>query len=405
MRRRSFAVLLSLAMLVAALPVWTAAAEPVLLESEGSVSISVESNADGAAEVSAADLEAAVDRALSAGGDQAPAVEVRVDLPAEPSYMEITLPVAAVETLGGYQGAVLTISSALASVALDDDAMAAIANQTAGKTATLSVTALTSGDLSDRQRQIVDGAPVYDLTLVSGGKEIRTFGGGAVTVSLPYELPLNQKPAGVVVWSMDEYNRLTDCATSYDVSTGVVTFKTRHFSLYVIGYEEPRDLPFTDVPGSYWAYTEIAWAYGKGLMNGKTDTAFQPDGTMTRQQVWMILARLSGASPANMAEAKTWAMRNGISDGSDPGAAVTRQQLVTLLYRYAENMGYSVEGKANLSNYPDAGAISSYAVETMAWAVGNNVVSGTNEGYLNPGVTATRAHFAVILWRFWGIIA
>ena len=126
---------------------------------------------------------------------------------------------------------------------------------------------------------------------------------------------------------------------------------------------------------------------------------------MTRQQVWMILARLSGASPANMAEAKTWAMRNGISDGSDPGAAVTRQQLVTLLYRYAENMGYSVEGKANLSNYPDAGAISSYAVETMAWAVGNNVVSGTNEGYLNPGVTATRAHFAVILWRFWGLIA
>lgn len=118
----------------------------------------------------------------------------------------------------------------------------------------------------------------------------------------------------------------------------------------------------------------------------------------------MILARLSGADPVNMKEAKAWAVNNGISDGSDPGAAVTRQQLVTLLYRYAEAMGYSVAGKASLSNFPDAGRISSYAVEPMAWAVGNNVVSGTVQGYLNPGVTATRAHFAVILWRFWGIV-
>ena len=66
---------------------------------------------------------------------------------------------------------------------------------------------------------------------------------------------------------------------------------------------------------------------------------------------------------------------------------------MTLLYRYAEMMGYSVEGKADLSSYPDAASISGYAAVPMAWAVGNNVVSGTGEGYLNPGVTASRAQF------------
>ena len=125
---------------------------------------------------------------------------------------------------------------------------------------------------------------------------------------------------------------------------------------------------------------------------------------MTRQQVWMMLARLSGAAPASMAEAKAWAMKGGITDGSNPGGVVTRQQLVTLLYRFTQMMNYSVEGKASLANYPDAGSIASYAKDAMAWAVGNNVVSGTTQGYLNPNVLATRANFCVILWRYWGIV-
>ena len=70
----------------------------------------------------------------------------------------------------------------------------------------------------------------------------------------------------------------------------------------------------------------------------------------------MILARLSGKSPANMAEARTWAMDNGISDGTNPGAAVTRQQLVALLYRFAELRNYANGQRADLSAYPDAAA-------------------------------------------------
>ncbi|MBM6910805.1 S-layer homology domain-containing protein [Oscillibacter valericigenes] len=157
---------------------------------------------------------------------------------------------------------------------------------------------------------------------------------------------------------------------------------------------------FTDVPESFWAYDEIKWAYDNGYVNGTTATTFSPNGSITRQQVWMILARLSGADPANMAAARTWAIDNGISDGTNPGSAVTRQQLVALLYRYATLMGYANDARADLSVYPDAGAVASYAVEPMQWSVANNIVAGTSGGILNPTGTATRAQFAVILYRF-----
>ena len=157
---------------------------------------------------------------------------------------------------------------------------------------------------------------------------------------------------------------------------------------------------FTDVPASFWAYDEIKWAYDNGYVNGTSATTFSPNASISRQQVWMILARLSGQSPANMAEARQWAIDNGISDGTTPGNAVTRQQLVALLYRYATMMGYANDARADLSIYPDVDTVASYAVEPMQWSVANNIVAGTSDGTLNPTGTATRAQFAVILYRF-----
>ena len=157
---------------------------------------------------------------------------------------------------------------------------------------------------------------------------------------------------------------------------------------------------FSDVPGTYWAYNEIRWAYDNGYVNGTGADTFAPGASTSRQQVWMILARLSGGSPADMAAAREWAMANGISDGTAPGGAVTRQQLVSLLYRYAQMMGYANEARVDLSSFPDAGSVASYAVEPMQWSVANSIVGGTTDGTLNPTGTATRAQFAVILYRF-----
>ena len=157
---------------------------------------------------------------------------------------------------------------------------------------------------------------------------------------------------------------------------------------------------FDDVPASFWAYDEIAWAYDNGYVNGTSAATFSPNSSITRQQVWMILARLSGTSPASMAAAREWAMANNISDGTNPGNAVTRQQLVALLYRYAQMMGYDNGAREALTSFPDAGTVSGYAQGPMQWSVANNIVAGTSDGTLNPTGTATRAQFAVILYRF-----
>ena len=164
-------------------------------------------------------------------------------------------------------------------------------------------------------------------------------------------------------------------------------------------------LPFADVGETYWAYDEIAWAYENGYMSGTSTTAFTPGGMVTRQQVWMILARMAGANPTDMAAAKAWAVANGISDGSNPGSPVTRQQLATLLYRYAVLYGYdvSVGESTNILSYADVGQLSEYAFPAMQWACGKGIIRGTGDGStLTPQGTATRAQLAVMLYRFMG---
>ena len=164
--------------------------------------------------------------------------------------------------------------------------------------------------------------------------------------------------------------------------------------------EETPAQRFTDVPNGYWAEEEINWAAENGYINGNTAATFNPEGTVTRQQLWMILARLSGYQPADFTEARAWAVDNSISDGTNPGGAVSRQQLVSILYRYAVRMGYDASGSADLTAYPDHADLASYATGAMGWSVANGIVGGTAQGTLAPAGTATRAQFAVILYRF-----
>ena len=161
-------------------------------------------------------------------------------------------------------------------------------------------------------------------------------------------------------------------------------------------------LPFTDVPGDYWAYDEISWAYENDYMNGTSAATFNPGGTVTRQQVWMILARMSGAHPADMAAAKAWATASGVSDGSNPGAPVTRQQFAVMLYRFAQEQGYdvSVGENTNILSYADFDQLGEYAIPAMQWACGAGIINGTSADTLSPYGSATRAQTAAMLYRW-----
>ncbi len=157
---------------------------------------------------------------------------------------------------------------------------------------------------------------------------------------------------------------------------------------------------FHDVPSGFWAGSQIAWAAEKGIMGGYGGGEFAPDRNVTRQQLWMVLGRLNGTAPSNMAAAQAWAVQNGVSDGSGASGTMSRQQMVTMLYRYAQQMGYATSARADLGQFPDNANVAGYAKEALSWAVASGVMGGTSSGTLNPGGTASRAHFAVFMHRF-----
>jgi len=101
-----------------------------------------------------------------------------------------------------------------------------------------------------------------------------------------------------------------------------------------------------------------------------------------------------------MAEARAWAMANGVSDGTNPGAAITRQQMVAMFYRYATLKGYDVTAEADITVFPDHGNVADYAKDPLEWAIAEGIIKGYLDGTLQaPGLT-NRGQFAAVLYRF-----
>ena len=164
--------------------------------------------------------------------------------------------------------------------------------------------------------------------------------------------------------------------------------------------------PFYDVPTSAWYYTAVKYVYDNKLMDGVDTYTFAPNDTLTRAMVWTIIARMSGVDTTGgnswYAKAQEWVITNGISDGENPTAAITRQELVTMLYRYAQIKGYdvSVGESTNILSYVDATSISEYAISAFQWACGSGLTEGDENGALTPLATATRAQAAAMIMRF-----
>ncbi len=159
-----------------------------------------------------------------------------------------------------------------------------------------------------------------------------------------------------------------------------------------------RSLPFTDVSAGAWYYDEVSYVYTNGLMEGVSDTLFEPNGGMTRAMVWAILARIDGVTVTgdNWAEtARAWAMAEGVSDGENASAPVTREQLVTMLWRFAGEPAVDF-----LFTAKDADAVSGWAYEAMRWAAAEGIIEGDENGMISPADGATRAQCAAILMRY-----
>ena len=159
---------------------------------------------------------------------------------------------------------------------------------------------------------------------------------------------------------------------------------------------------FRDVAASDWYFDAVQYVLEKGLMNGTSDWTFAPNDATTRGMIVTILARVEGVNTNGnpwYAAGQKWAMQNDISDGTNMPGVITREQLATILFRYARMKGYDVSKSAVLTGFSDADKVSGYAFDAMQWAVAEELLKGSN-GKLDPQGSATRAQVATILMRF-----
>lgn len=167
----------------------------------------------------------------------------------------------------------------------------------------------------------------------------------------------------------------------------------------------PAKIRYDDVADTAWYAEAISYVSEKGLMSGTGASRFSPDATMTRAMLMTVLARYAGVDTSGGAtwyeKGMNWAKENGISDGTNPTADITREQLVTMLYRYVQKQGGGFTGMWTfLLDYPDRTAVSEWAYEAMCRMTMNKVISGMGDGTLAPQAKATRAQVATILMRF-----
>ena len=176
-----------------------------------------------------------------------------------------------------------------------------------------------------------------------------------------------------------------------------------------------RGVAFADA-AQHWSASSVSFVTARNLFQGMSDTAFAPNSTMTRGMLVTVLHRLEdepsagrSASFSDVAQstwyatAVSWATQNGIVQGSDnlflPNDPVTREQLATFLYRYAQSVGLSTAGRSSLGNYADGAAVATWAREAMEWSVSAGLINGKDDTHLDPKGKATRAEVATILER------
>ena len=254
---------------------------------------------------------------------------------------------------------------------------------------------------------VVQGLGAENFTLT-----IDPANGGTKTVlSLPkdsnYTLPTVSKSGYAFLgWSdgVNTYPAGTVITLTSNV-TYIASWVRHPDTPYVPEPEEPEEpevpeFPFYDVPTSAWYYTAVKYVYDNKLMDGVDTYVFAPNDTLTRAMVWTIIARMSGVDTTGgntwYAKAQEWVITNGISDGENPTAAITREEFVTMLWRLAGEPIYT----GDLSRVPDAGSISTWAQNAMLWSYATGLTEGDENGALTPLATATRAQAAAMIMRF-----
>ena len=192
-------------------------------------------------------------------------------------------------------------------------------------------------------------------------------------------------------------------------------------AVYQLGDKALTVLPFADVEEGRWYVEAVRYAYENSLMEGTSGTAFAPETNLSRAMAVQILFNLEGqpdVSDENLenpytdvdgeawyAEAVYWARLHKVAEGDGdgtfrPGDEISREEFAQMLYNYAKYNGCDLSAEGDLGRFPDGDSVQEWALPAMAWANGNELINGHDDGTLDPAGNTTRAQAAAILMRF-----
>ena len=213
---------------------------------------------------------------------------------------------------------------------------------------------------------------------------------GSTVVEIPVEKPTTGMVA-VIVNKDGTEELVRDCIVT---KNGISLRVDGSLKLRVIDNTKR----FTDMDG-HWALDAVTFAAARELFGGVGGGRFAPAQAMTRGMVNTVLARLAGEDTSGStpwyAKGTDWAVRNGVSDGKSPESPITREQMATMLYRFADSP--KVDGELS---FTDAAQVSAWARDAVKWCTENGILNGVSGSRLAPQALAQRAQVAAMLQRF-----
>jgi hypothetical protein len=359
-------------------------------------------------------INQAVAEAQKQGEDVSARVEIKVDAPVDTTKVETRIPEESVKLAVEGRTKALTLTTPIASITFDMNALSTISAETTGDVKiTSSILDVTT--LSAEVQKIVGDRPIFEYSVTSGDRIISQFGGN-ILISVPYTPKRGEDTNSIVIYYINAEGKpetVSNC--TYNPTTGSITFITNHFSQYGVGYNK---VSFKDVARNAWYSNAVSFIAARGISTGTGNGNYSPGEKLTRGEFIVMIMRAYGIAPDtnskdNFADSgNTYytgylasAKRLGISGGVGnnmfvPGKEITRQEMFSLLYNALKVIGQLPEGTTGkpISEYSDLNQIAAWAKDAMTLFVKTGTISGSGDK-LSPTDTTTRAELAQVLYN------
>ena len=380
---------------------------------KGTVKVEAKADKDGTVSVSikADDIKAAINNTSNG----TVSVEVKVDEKAR--EVKVSIPAQPI-VASDKQINNIRIDTGLATVNINPDLLK---NNNVTQTADLqlAVTRADSSAVPAAVRSVIGNSEVYDFSLKINGTKISTFENKEVSVDAAYTLNPGQDPNKVIVYDISDSGKLEIVKNSwYDAGTGKVHFKPEQFNKYAVFY---NDVTFSDLSKAAWARSSIEALAARGIVAGRGDNMFMPGDSITRAEFLAMLLNAfdltdekADCTFKDVNDGKWYynaiatAQKLGIVQGKTDGTfgindAITRQDMAVMVYKVSELLKVEMKETNSQTQFKDSAKISAYAVNAISAMQKSGIINGVGNDNFAPKNNATRAQAAVIIYQVFNL--